>query len=99
MFLERSDLGYGVDLIRKGNHGAKQCLKILNSKGGHIGMLIDQKMNDGISTKFFGETVKSPSAIAKFALKFIAQLFQQCVLEKILQILEFLMQNQSLLMN
>ena len=33
-------------------------------------MLIDQKMNDGISTKFFGETVKSPSAIAKFALKF-----------------------------
>ena len=30
-------------------------------------MLIDQKMNDGISTKFLGETVKSPSAIAKFA--------------------------------
>ena len=68
--LRKIRLGYGVDLIRKGNQGAKQCLKILNSKGGHIGMLIDQKMNDGISTKFFGETVKSPSAIAKFALKF-----------------------------
>ena len=68
--LRKIRLSYGVDLIRKGNQGAKQCLKILNSKGGHIGMLIDQKMNDGISTNFFGETVKSPSAIAKFALKF-----------------------------
>ncbi len=68
--LRKIRFSYGVDLIRKGNQGAKQCLKILNSKGGHIGMLIDQKMNDGISTTFFGETVKSPSAIAKFALKF-----------------------------
>ena len=68
--LRKIRFNYGVDLIRKGNQGAKKCLKILKSKGGHIGMLIDQKMNDGISTKFFGETVKSPSAIAKFALKF-----------------------------
>ena len=68
--LRKIRLGYGVGLIKKGNQGAKQCLKILNSEGGHIGMLIDQKMNDGISTKFFGGAVKSPSAIAKFALKF-----------------------------
>ena len=68
--LRKIRLSYGVGLIRKGTHGAKQCLKILNSKGGHIGMLIDQKMNDGVSTKFFGKSVKSPSAIAKFALKY-----------------------------
>ena len=68
--LRKIRLGYGVDLVKKGNQGAKQCLKILKRKGGHLGMLIDQKMNDGISTKFFNETVKSPSAIAKFALKF-----------------------------
>jgi len=68
--LRKIRFDYGVGLIRKGNQGAKQCLKILNNKGGHIGMLIDQKMNDGISTNFFGESVKSPSAIAKFALKF-----------------------------
>ena len=68
--LRKIRLGYGVGLIRKGNQGAKQCLKILSSKGGHIGMLIDQKMNDGISTKFFGKSVKSASAIAKFALKY-----------------------------
>ena len=70
MILRKIRLGYGVGLVRKGNQGAKQCLKILSSKGGHIGMLIDQKMNDGISTKFFGKSVKSPSAIAKFALKY-----------------------------
>ena len=68
--LRKIRLDYGVGLIRKGNQGAKRCIRILNSKGGHIGMLIDQKMNDGISTSFFGESVKSPSAIAKFALKF-----------------------------
>jgi len=68
--LRKIRLDYGVGLIRKGANGAKQCLRILRSKGGHIGMLIDQKMNDGISTKFFGKSVKSPSAIAKFALKY-----------------------------
>ena len=26
--------------------------KVLSKDGGNIGMLIDQKMNDGISTKF-----------------------------------------------
>ncbi len=68
--LRKIRIGYGVGLIKKGNEGAKQCLKILKVKGGHLGMLIDQKMNDGIETKFFEKTVKSPSAIAKFALKF-----------------------------
>ena len=33
-------------------------------------MLIDQKMNDGIKTKFFKQTVMSASAIAKLAIKF-----------------------------
>ena len=33
-------------------------------------MLIDQKMNDGISTKFFNKRVMTASAIAKFALKY-----------------------------
>ncbi len=61
---------YGVGLIKKGNQGAKECLKILRSRNGHIGMLIDQKMNDGILTNFFNSRVRSPSAIAKFAIKF-----------------------------
>ena len=61
---------YGVRLIRKGSDGAKDCLKVLKTKGGHIGMLIDQKMNDGIETLFFNEKVTSASSIAKLSLKY-----------------------------
>ncbi len=68
--LSKIRTGYGVGLIKKGNEGARQCLKILNMKGGHIGMLIDQKMNDGVKTIFFNKCVMSPSAIVKFAVKF-----------------------------
>ena len=53
--LKKIRTGYGVGLIKKGNEGARQCLKILNKEGGHIGMLIDQKMNDGIKTVFLEE--------------------------------------------
>ena len=61
---------YGVNLIKKGPSGARKCIKVLKSKGGNIGMLIDQKMNDGIKTKFFGFDVMTASAIAKLSLKF-----------------------------
>ncbi len=61
---------YGVELIKKGPEGAKECIKILKNKVGNIGMLIDQKMNDGIDSKFFGLNVKTASAIAKFSLKY-----------------------------
>ena len=68
--LRRIRYNYGVGLIKKGPKGAKECIKILSKNGGNIGMLIDQKMNDGISTKFFNKDVMTASAIAKFALKF-----------------------------
>tara|TARA_X000000950_G_scaffold289063_1_gene409488 strand:+ start:17786 stop:18649 length:864 start_codon:yes stop_codon:yes gene_type:complete len=61
---------YGVELIKKGPEGAKECIKILKNEHGNIGMLIDQKMNDGIDSKFFGFDVKTASAIAKFSLKY-----------------------------
>lgn len=62
--------GYGVGLIKKGPSGAKKCISILQKKNGNIGMLIDQKMNDGIETRFFGFKTMTASAIAKFSLKF-----------------------------
>ena len=81
--LRKIRIGYGVGLIKKGNEGGKQWLKILKVKGGHLGMLIDQKMNDGIETKFFEKTVKSPSAIAKFPLKFTCPIIRAvCFREK-----------------
>jgi KDO2-lipid IV(A) lauroyltransferase len=68
--LRRIRIKYGVGLIKKGPKGARECIKVLSKNGGNIGMLIDQKMNDGILTKFFNKDVMTASAIAKFALKF-----------------------------
>ena len=68
--LRKIRFNYGVGLIKKGPEGARECIKVLSKDGGNIGMLIDQKMNDGISTKFFNKRVMTASAIAKFALKY-----------------------------
>ena len=68
--LRRIRINYGVGLIKKGPEGARECIKVLSKNGGNIGMLIDQKMNDGILTKFFNKDVMTAAAIAKFALKF-----------------------------
>ncbi|MBI2977682.1 MAG: lauroyl acyltransferase [Rhodospirillales bacterium] len=48
-------------LIPKGSAGARLLLKSLK-EGKHLGMLVDQKMNDGIPVKFF--------ALAELALRF-----------------------------
>lgn len=61
---------YGVKLIKKGSEGAKDCISVLKREGGNIGMLIDQKMNDGIEAKFFNYNTMTASAIAKFSLKY-----------------------------
>ena len=61
---------YGVRLIKKGSEGAKDCISVLKREGGNIGMLIDQKMNDGIEAKFFNYKTMTASAIAKFSLKY-----------------------------
>ena len=55
--------------IPKGAKGARMALTAL-SKGGHLGMLVDQKMNDGIVAPFFGHDAMSAPALAQFALKF-----------------------------
>lgn len=68
--LKKIRKNYGVKLIKKGASGAKQSIKVLRNKDGNIGMLIDQKMNDGIKTKFFGHDVMTASAIAKLSIKF-----------------------------
>jgi KDO2-lipid IV(A) lauroyltransferase len=56
-------------LIPKGAAGARLLLKAL--KGGkHLGMLVDQKMNDGIPAPFFGRDVMTAPALAELALRF-----------------------------
>ena len=56
-------------LIPKGPAGARALLKSL--KGGrHLGMLVDQKMNDGIPVPFFGRDVMTAPALVKLALQY-----------------------------
>lgn len=64
--------GRGVaaeSFIAKGSKGARQALAVLK-EGGHLGMLVDQKMNDGISIPFLGREAMTAPAVAHFALKF-----------------------------
>lgn len=53
----------------KGARGARQALAWLR-EGGGLGMLVDQKMNDGIETLLFGHKAMSAPAAAAFALRF-----------------------------
>jgi Kdo2-lipid IVA lauroyltransferase/acyltransferase len=55
--------------IPKGAEGARMAITILKA-GGEIGMLVDQKMNDGISAPFFGHEAMSPPAVAQLGLRY-----------------------------
>ena len=56
-------------LIAKGPRGARQLLASLK-EGKHLAMVVDQKMNDGITVPFFGEQVMTAPALAELALRF-----------------------------
>ena len=56
-------------LIPKGAMGARMLLKSLRD-GKHLGIMVDQKMNDGIAVKFFGRNAMTSSAVADLALRF-----------------------------
>ena len=53
----------------KGAEGARDSLLVLK-KGGHLALLADQKMNDGIAIPFFGREAMTAPALAQLALKF-----------------------------
>ena len=55
--------------IPKGPRGARDGISVL-ARGGHIGMLVDQKMNDGIAVPFFGRPAMTAPALAQLALRF-----------------------------
>ena len=54
--------------IPKGPDGARALIRILG-QGGHVGMLIDQKMNDGIPVPFFGRDAMTAPAAAQLAVR------------------------------
>ena len=53
----------------KGAQGARDSLRVLK-EGGHLALLADQKMNDGIAVPFFGREAMTAPALAQLALKF-----------------------------
>ena len=66
--LRNEAMGQTAPLFAKGARGARQALAHL-IRGGHLGMLVDQKMNDGIEARFFGRPAMTASAMAAMALR------------------------------
>ncbi len=67
--LRRKAVGADLPMFPKGSTGARGALAHL-SRGGYLGMLVDQKMNDGIPVEFFGRTAMTAPALAALALRF-----------------------------
>ncbi|WP_338331401.1 lauroyl acyltransferase [Acetobacter sp. LMG 32666] len=61
--------GTPVPLFAKGARGARESLAYI-AAGGRLGMLVDQKMNDGIEAKFFNRPSMTAPALAAMALRY-----------------------------
>ena len=66
--MRRTAAGPNAALFPKGSQGARQTLQHLR-RGGFVGLLQDQKMNDGVEARFFGLKAMTASAIAVLALR------------------------------
>ena len=56
-------------LLPKGAAGARRAVRHM-ARGGYLGLLVDQKMNDGIEAAFFGRPAMTATALAALALRF-----------------------------
>jgi KDO2-lipid IV(A) lauroyltransferase len=57
------------EMIPKGARGARRALELLKA-GEHLGIMADQKLNDGIAIPFFGRDAMTAPAMAQFARRF-----------------------------
>lgn len=62
-------LGGRIKASRKSREGAQQMLKTMRG-GGVLGILIDQKNNEGLPVPFFGRTAMTSPAFVQFGRKF-----------------------------
>lgn len=67
--LRRDARGGDVAMFAKGSTGAREAMAHLK-RGGHLGMMVDQKMNDGIPVPFFGRDAMTAPALAHLAARF-----------------------------
>lgn len=66
--LRQKAIGVDVPFFPKGAHGARRALQHV-MRGGSLGMLVDQKMNDGIEARLFGHPAMTAPALAAIALR------------------------------
>ena len=67
--LRREARGGDVAMFAKGSAGAREAMAHLKG-GGVLGMMVDQKMNDGIPVAFFGRDAMTAPALAHLAARF-----------------------------
>jgi KDO2-lipid IV(A) lauroyltransferase len=67
--LRRQAIGSDVPMFAKGSAGAREAMAHLR-QGGLLGMLVDQKLNEGLAVPFFGRDAMTTPALAQFALRF-----------------------------
>jgi Kdo2-lipid IVA lauroyltransferase/acyltransferase len=67
--MRREAMGAEVPMFAKGSVGAREALAHLR-RSGLLGMLVDQKLNEGLAVPFFGRPAMTTPALAQFALRF-----------------------------
>lgn len=67
--LREAAMGEPVPMFAKGARGARRALAHI-ARGGRLGMLVDQKMNDGIEARLFGHPAMTAPALAAMALRY-----------------------------
>ena len=67
--MRRRATGTAVPMFAKGATGAREAVAHLR-RGGMLGMLMDQKLNEGLPVPFFGRPAMTTPALAQLALRF-----------------------------
>lgn len=77
--IRKTRLQYARAMHPKGPVGAKELIKSLKNNE-VVGLLTDQKMNDGISVPFFGRDAMTAPATAQLSLKYDAPIYMARVI-------------------
>lgn len=67
--IQKVRAGFTAELLPKGRAGARGVLKVMN-EGRPLGLLIDQKFNEGAPIPFFGRPAMTATAPAELALRY-----------------------------
>ncbi len=68
-YIRRRQSVTGAELIRKSARGARRLIEVMRANG-HVVLIVDQKLNDGIAVPFFGRPAMTSPALAQLALRY-----------------------------